>query len=156
MSTFTTKHPFFPWKPQKFPKITLNFRQNEFTVMSGRKKAVRRIFLFENLILFTKPKRTTQGGDVYQYKNSWLVSFKINFKKSKFPEKKFHEPNFNLFLDIRSWANSKHWRSLPIWDLATTTYSRSGKFFRPHLTPLVKFLFKVKKLSFFKNWIFWI
>jgi hypothetical protein len=49
-------------------------RQNEFTVMSGRKKAVRRIFLFENLILFTKPKRTTQGGDVYQYKNSWLTS----------------------------------------------------------------------------------
>jgi hypothetical protein len=48
-------------------------RQNEFTVMSGRKKATRRIFLFENLILFTKPKRTTQGGDVYQYKNSWLV-----------------------------------------------------------------------------------
>ena len=55
-------------------------RQNEFNVMSGRKKAVRRIFLFENLILFTKPKRTTQGGDVYQYKNSWLVStFKIMF-----------------------------------------------------------------------------
>lgn len=69
-------------------KLILNFRQNEFTVMSGRKKAVRRIFLFENLILFTKPKRTTQGGDVYQYKNSWLVSFKINFKKTKFPEKK--------------------------------------------------------------------
>jgi len=49
-------------------------RQNEFNVMSGRRKAVRRIFLFENLILFTKPKRTTQGGDIYQYKNSWLTS----------------------------------------------------------------------------------
>jgi len=55
--------------------------------MSGRKKAVRRIFLFENLILFTKPKRTTQGGDVYQYKNSWLVSFKQIFEKfSKIPK----------------------------------------------------------------------
>jgi len=49
-------------------------RQNEFNVMSGRRKAIRRIFLFENLILFTKPKRSTQGGDIYQYKNSWLTS----------------------------------------------------------------------------------
>ena len=72
---FLSKIPFFNWK------LILIFRQNEFTVMSGRKKAVRRIFLFENLILFTKPKRTTQGGDVYQYKNSWLVSFRTFFRK---------------------------------------------------------------------------
>ena len=78
-------NPNFRFKNSR--KIILNFRQNEFTVMSGRKKAVRRIFLFENLILFTKPKRTTQGGDVYQYKNSWLVSFKKNFQEKKIQKK---------------------------------------------------------------------
>jgi len=85
----------------KIPGLILNFRQNEFTVMSGRKKAVRRIFLFENLILFTKPKRTTQGGDVYQYKNSWLVSFKkiskkIFKKNSKKFQKKKVQKNFKI------------------------------------------------------------
>lgn len=49
-------------------------RQNEFVVINGRKKAHRRIFLFENLCLFAKPKKTTQGGDIYQYKHSWMTS----------------------------------------------------------------------------------
>jgi hypothetical protein len=51
--------------------------------MSGRRKAIRRIFLFENLILFTKPKRTTQGGDIYQYKNSWLLVIQSNDPTTK-------------------------------------------------------------------------
>ena len=48
-------------------------RQNEFLVITGRRKAQRRIFLFEKLCLFAKPKKTTQGGDIYQYKHSWQV-----------------------------------------------------------------------------------
>ena len=48
-------------------------RQNEFVVITGRRKAQRRIFLFEKLCLFAKPKKTTQGGDIYQYKHSWQV-----------------------------------------------------------------------------------
>lgn len=49
-------------------------RQNEFFVINGRRRAHRRIFLFENLCLFAKPKKTQQGGDIYQYKRSWMVS----------------------------------------------------------------------------------
>ena len=55
-------------------------RQNEFVVINGRKKAHRRIFLFENLCLFAKPKKTTQGGDIYQYKHSWMVSTLVVIK----------------------------------------------------------------------------
>ncbi|KAG7275968.1 hypothetical protein CRUP_008456 [Coryphaenoides rupestris] len=40
-------------------------RQDEFTVFFRKKKSVRRIFLFENLVLFSKTKRNDVGNDVY-------------------------------------------------------------------------------------------
>uniref|UniRef100_A0A3Q3AK47 Uncharacterized LOC108236835 n=1 Tax=Kryptolebias marmoratus TaxID=37003 RepID=A0A3Q3AK47_KRYMA len=49
-------------------------RQDEFTVFFRKKKCVRRIFLFEHLILFSKPKRTDFGNDVYVYKQSFKTN----------------------------------------------------------------------------------
>ncbi|XP_067383701.1 pleckstrin homology domain-containing family G member 4B-like [Channa argus] len=46
-------------------------RQDEFTVFFRKKKCVRRIFLFEDLILFSKTKKTDIGNDVYVYKQSF-------------------------------------------------------------------------------------
>ncbi|XP_078144195.1 pleckstrin homology domain-containing family G member 4B-like, partial [Centroberyx gerrardi] len=46
-------------------------RQDEFTVFFRKKKCVRRIFLFESLVLFSKTKRTEIGNDVYVYKQSF-------------------------------------------------------------------------------------
>ena len=58
-------------------------RQDEFTVFFRKKKCVRRIFLFEHLVLFSKTKRTDVGNDVYVYKQSFKVStekaFILNF-----------------------------------------------------------------------------
>ncbi|XP_054649861.1 pleckstrin homology domain-containing family G member 4B-like isoform X2 [Dunckerocampus dactyliophorus] len=48
-------------------------RQDEFTVFFRKKKCLRRIFLFEDLILFSKTKRT-DGNDVYVYKQSFKTS----------------------------------------------------------------------------------
>ncbi|XP_066528188.1 puratrophin-1 [Hoplias malabaricus] len=49
-------------------------RQDEFYVMMRKKKALRRVFLFQELILFTKPKKTHRGDDVYFYKQSFKTS----------------------------------------------------------------------------------
>ncbi|XP_073325896.1 pleckstrin homology domain-containing family G member 4B-like [Pagrus major] len=49
-------------------------RQDEFTVFFRKKKCIRRIFLFEDLILFSKTKRTDIGNDVYVYKQSFKTS----------------------------------------------------------------------------------
>lgn len=48
-------------------------RQDEFTVFFRKKKCVRRVFLFEDLILFSKTKKTDIGNDVYIYKQSFKV-----------------------------------------------------------------------------------
>ncbi|NXP76525.1 PKHG4 protein, partial [Ramphastos sulfuratus] len=45
-------------------------RQDEFTIWLGRRKCQRHVFLFEDLILFSKPKRIEGGFDVYIYKRS--------------------------------------------------------------------------------------
>lgn len=49
-------------------------KQDEFTIWYGRKKCQRHVFLFEDLILFSKPKRIEGGLDVYIYKHSFKVS----------------------------------------------------------------------------------
>lgn len=54
-------------------------RQDEFTVLFRKKKCVRRIFLFEHLILFSKTKKTDVGNDVYVYKQSFKVSTQEGF-----------------------------------------------------------------------------
>ncbi|KAF2976197.1 hypothetical protein EK904_006169 [Melospiza melodia maxima] len=49
-------------------------RQDEFTIWLGRRKYQRHIFLFEDLILFSKPKRIDGGFDVYIYKHSFKTA----------------------------------------------------------------------------------
>lgn len=49
-------------------------RQDEFTVWTGRRKCQRHIFLFEELILFSKPKKMEGGLDVFIYKHSFKVT----------------------------------------------------------------------------------
>ncbi|XP_013416410.1 pleckstrin homology domain-containing family G member 4B isoform X4 [Lingula anatina] len=45
-------------------------RQESFLVWQGRRKSVRHVFLFEDLILFSKTKRSAFGHDAYIYKSS--------------------------------------------------------------------------------------
>ncbi|KAI5096138.1 pleckstrin-like domain-containing family G member 4B isoform X2, partial [Silurus meridionalis] len=47
------------------------FRQDEFYVTFHKKRSLRRVFLFQDLILFTKTKKTHRGDDVYVYKQSF-------------------------------------------------------------------------------------
>ncbi|XP_048462034.1 uncharacterized protein plekhg4 isoform X2 [Rhincodon typus] len=49
-------------------------RQDEFIIWFGRKKYQRHVFLFEDLILFSKPKRIDGGFDVYIYKHSFKTA----------------------------------------------------------------------------------
>ncbi|CAL8368612.1 unnamed protein product [Lota lota] len=48
-------------------------RQDEFTLFFRKKKCIRRIFLFEHLILFSKTKKNDVGNDVYIYKQSFKM-----------------------------------------------------------------------------------
>lgn len=54
-------------------------RQDEFTVWTGRKKCQRHIFLFEDLVLFSKPKRMEGGLDFFIYKHSFKVKTTYNY-----------------------------------------------------------------------------
>ncbi|KAF7482520.1 puratrophin-1 [Marmota monax] len=49
-------------------------RQDEFTVRSGRHKSLRRVFLFEELLLFSKPRRGPAGVDTFTYKRSFKMA----------------------------------------------------------------------------------
>ncbi|KAL1007725.1 hypothetical protein UPYG_G00090770 [Umbra pygmaea] len=49
-------------------------RQDEFCIWYGRKKCQRHVFLFEDLVLFSKPKRIEGGLDVYIYKHSFKTA----------------------------------------------------------------------------------
>ncbi|XP_060793710.1 pleckstrin homology domain-containing family G member 4B isoform X3 [Neoarius graeffei] len=46
-------------------------RQDELYVTFRKKRALRRVFLFQDLLLFTKTKKTQRGDDVYVYKQSF-------------------------------------------------------------------------------------
>nr|XP_008111206.1 PREDICTED: pleckstrin homology domain-containing family G member 4B isoform X1 [Anolis carolinensis] len=48
--------------------------QDEFTVYCGRKKYLRHLFLFEDLILFSKTKKIDGGYDIYMYKQSFKTA----------------------------------------------------------------------------------
>jgi len=48
-------------------------RQAEFTMYYRRKKCVRRVFLFEEVIIFSKTSHSVSGGDTYVYKTSIKV-----------------------------------------------------------------------------------
>ncbi|KAM4613204.1 quattro isoform 2-T2 [Polymixia lowei] len=49
-------------------------RQDEFLVTFRKKKCFRHIFLFQDLILFSKTKKTDVGNDTYIYKQSFKTS----------------------------------------------------------------------------------
>ncbi|KAK6320966.1 hypothetical protein J4Q44_G00079420, partial [Coregonus suidteri] len=49
-------------------------RQDEFLVFFRKKKCFRHIFLFQDLVLFSKTKRTVVGNDTYVYKQSFKTS----------------------------------------------------------------------------------
>ncbi|XP_006878960.1 PREDICTED: puratrophin-1 [Elephantulus edwardii] len=49
-------------------------RQDEFTVRTGRRKSLRRVFLFEELLLFSKPRRGPTGTDTFAYKRSFKTA----------------------------------------------------------------------------------
>ncbi|XP_059836422.1 pleckstrin homology domain-containing family G member 4B-like isoform X2 [Hypanus sabinus] len=49
-------------------------RRDEFVVWYGRKKCYRHIFLFEDLILFSKTKKIEGSNDIYIYKQSFKTS----------------------------------------------------------------------------------
>ncbi|XP_043946130.1 uncharacterized protein KIAA1755 homolog [Protopterus annectens] len=49
-------------------------RQDEFLVSFRKKKCFRHLFLFQELILFSKTKKTSVGNDVYVYKQSFKTS----------------------------------------------------------------------------------
>ncbi|XP_005664482.1 puratrophin-1 isoform X1 [Sus scrofa] len=49
-------------------------RQDEFMVRAGRHKSLRRIFLFEELLLFSKPRRGPAGIDIFAYKRSFKMA----------------------------------------------------------------------------------
>nr|XP_056713772.1 pleckstrin homology domain-containing family G member 4B [Euleptes europaea] len=48
--------------------------QDEFIVCCGRKKYLRHVFLFEDLILFSKTKKIDGGYDIYMYKQSFKTA----------------------------------------------------------------------------------
>ncbi|XP_018616321.2 pleckstrin homology domain-containing family G member 4B-like isoform X1 [Scleropages formosus] len=48
--------------------------QDEFLVSFRKKKCFRHIFLFQDLILFSKTKKTAVGNDIYIYKQSFKTS----------------------------------------------------------------------------------
>uniref|UniRef100_A0A2K5EVM4 Pleckstrin homology and RhoGEF domain containing G4 n=1 Tax=Aotus nancymaae TaxID=37293 RepID=A0A2K5EVM4_AOTNA len=49
-------------------------RQDEFVVRTGRHKSIRRIFLFEELLLFSKPRHGFTGVDTFAYKRSFKMA----------------------------------------------------------------------------------
>lgn len=51
--------------------------QDEFIVWCGRRKYLRHVFLFEDLILFSKTKKIEGGYDIYIYKQSFKVRLSL-------------------------------------------------------------------------------
>ena len=55
--------------------------QDEFIVCCGRRKYLRHVFLFEDLILFSKTRKIEGGYDLYIYKQSFKVTFCLVSKR---------------------------------------------------------------------------
>nr|XP_006825855.1 PREDICTED: puratrophin-1-like [Saccoglossus kowalevskii] len=93
-------------------------RQDEFLVYHGRKKYLRHVFLFEDLVLFSKTKKTNKGHDIYHYKNCIKTAdvgltenigesglkFELWFRKRKAQETYiFHAPTYRI---KHSWTDN--------------------------------------------------
>jgi len=53
-------------------------RQAEFIVCHGRKRSLRHVFLFEELVIFSKTRHSPTGHDIYLYKHSIKVHHVLN------------------------------------------------------------------------------
>lgn len=71
-------------------------RQDEFMVTFRKKKCFRHIFLFQELVLFSKTRKTDVGNDTYIYKQS----FKVHTPMLTFP---FFPVNNVCILFATSW-----------------------------------------------------
>ena len=60
-----------------------NFKA-DFTVYNNKKKQARKVFLFEDLILFSKAKKQAVQGDCFVYKTSLKVTVNILFAYNLF------------------------------------------------------------------------
>lgn len=61
-----------------FPQIDLKeqgqlLHRDPFTVICGRKKCLRHVFLFEHLLLFSKLKGSEGGSETFVYKQAFKV-----------------------------------------------------------------------------------
>ena len=64
-------------------------RQDSFVVLHGRRKALRKVFLFEEMIIFSKAKRNSLGREYYSYKSSIKVCKSyINLRNLRGPSTK--------------------------------------------------------------------
>lgn len=63
-------------------------RQDKFTVWHGKKKHSRRVFMFEDLVIFSKAKSQPEGVDLFYYKNSLKVSLGFWFQVYNLYEKR--------------------------------------------------------------------
>ena len=63
--------------------------QDEFIVWCGRRKYLRHVFLFEDLILFSKSKMIEGGYDLYIYKQSYKVTT--------------HAEGFNMYYEVMNY-----------------------------------------------------
>lgn len=52
-------------------------RQGNFVVWQGKKKHSRRVFMFDELVIFSKAKRQPGGVDLFYYKNSIKVTHQL-------------------------------------------------------------------------------
>lgn len=75
----TVRHSHFPTDFSfSVPQVNLKeqgqlIRQDEFLVTFRKKKCFRHIFLFQELVLFSKTRKTDVGNDTYIYKQSFKV-----------------------------------------------------------------------------------
>lgn len=53
--------------------------QGDFVVWYGKRKRLRRVFLFEHLLVFTKSKKEKARGDAFVYKHSVKVCLRVFF-----------------------------------------------------------------------------
>ena len=51
-------------------------RQDNFIVWNGKKKTYRRVFLLDDLVIFSKVKKQPGVVDLFYYKNSLKVLFR--------------------------------------------------------------------------------
>ena len=54
-------------------------RQDNFIVWNGKKKTHRRVFLLDDLVIFSKVKKQPGVVDLFYYKNSLKVLFRVIF-----------------------------------------------------------------------------